>query len=137
MTIDSCRKVVLNEADDISNGIGAPSWKLMLCLAGSWIAVILVLCGGVKSVGKASYFLALFPYTIMIALLIRAVTLPGAADGIIFLFKPTWEKIFDPQVWYAAVSQAFFSLGVCLGAVTMFSSYNDFRHNVNRSACGS
>lgn len=125
-------KVVLNETDDISNGLGTPSWKLILCLALSWISVILVLSRGVKSAGKASYFLAIFPYTIMIALLVRAVTLPGAIDGIIFLYKPTWAKIFHPKVWYAAVTQAFFSLGVCFGAVTMYSSYNNFRHNVSR-----
>ncbi|XP_046747581.1 sodium-dependent nutrient amino acid transporter 1-like isoform X1 [Diprion similis] len=124
--------VVLNETDDISNGIGIPSWRLVLCLAGSWLAVILVLSRGMKSAGKASYFLALFPYTMMIVLLVRAVTLPGATNGIVFLYKPIWTKIFEPQVWYAAVTQAFFSLGVCFGAVTMYASYNGFRHDVNR-----
>lgn len=92
----------------------------------------MVLRNGVKTSGKASYFLALFPYVIMITLLVRAVTLDGAVDGIIFLFKPTWEKILDPAVWYAAVTQSFFSLGVCFGAVTMYSSYNRFDHNVMR-----
>lgn len=127
------RKVVLNEADDISNGLGAPSWRLVLCLVGSWLAVILVLSRGLKSTGKASYFLALFPYIILITLFVRAVTLPGAIDGLILLYNPDWTKILEPQVWYAAVSQAFFSLGVCFGAVTMYSSYNNHSHNVNRS----
>lgn len=124
-------KVVLNEAG-IHEGLGDPSWKLVLALFVSWVFIFIVLSKGVKSSGKAAYFLALFPYAIMIALLIRAVTLEGAGDGIIFLFKPTWEKIFDPSVWYAAVTQSFFSLGVCFGAVIMYSSYNRFDHNVLR-----
>ncbi|XP_031829550.1 sodium-dependent nutrient amino acid transporter 1 [Nomia melanderi] len=125
------RKIVLNEVG-LQEGLGEPSWKLVLCLLASWVCVFLVLRNGVKSSGKAAYFLALFPYVIMITLLVRAVTLDGAVDGIIFLFKPTWEKILDPAVWYAAVTQSFFSLGVCFGAVTMYSSYNRFDHNVTR-----
>lgn len=38
------------------------------------------------------------------------------------------------QVWYAALSQSFFSLSVGFGSIIMFSSYNDFRHNVFRDA---
>lgn len=123
--------MVLNEAG-IEEGVGAPSWQLVLCLLVSWLFVFVVISKGVKSSGKAAYFLALFPYVIMITLLVRAVTLEGAVDGIIFLFQPSWEKIFDPSVWYAAVTQSFFSLGVCFGAVTMYSSYNRFDHNALR-----
>ncbi|XP_015434041.1 PREDICTED: sodium-dependent nutrient amino acid transporter 1-like [Dufourea novaeangliae] len=125
------RKVVLNEVG-IQEGLGEPSWKLVLALLFSWACVFVVLRNGVKSSGKAAYFLALFPYVIMITLLVRAVTLDGAMNGIIFLFMPAWEKIMDPRVWYAAVTQSFFSLGVCFGAVTMYSSYNRFDHNVLR-----
>ncbi|XP_053988541.1 sodium-dependent nutrient amino acid transporter 1-like [Hylaeus volcanicus] len=125
------RYVVLNESG-IEEGLGEPSWKLVVALFVSWTCVFVVIRNGVKSTGKAAYFLALFPYVIMICLLVRAVTLEGAVNGIIFLFEPTWEKIFDPSVWYAAVTQSFFSLGVCFGAVTMYSSYNRFDHNVLR-----
>ncbi|XP_076640889.1 sodium-dependent nutrient amino acid transporter 1 [Halictus rubicundus] len=125
------RKIVLNEAG-IEEGLGQPSWQLVLALLFSWVCVFVVLRNGVKSSGKAAYFLAIFPYAIMIALLVRAVTLEGSVTGIIFLFKPTWSKILDPAVWYAAVTQSFFSLGVCFGAVTMYSSYNQFDHNVSR-----
>lgn len=38
------------------------------------------------------------------------------------------------QVWYAAVSQSFFSLSVGFGSITMFASYNGFTHNVYRDA---
>jgi len=40
--------------------------------------------------------------------------------------------LFHIQVWYSAVTQAFFSLGICFGAIIMYSSYNDFHHNVYR-----
>lgn len=76
--------------------------------------------------------MALFPYVIMIILLIRAVTLDGAIDGIIYFLKPQWDKILEPQVWYAAVTQVFFSLAICFGSIVMYSSYNRFDHNLYR-----
>lgn len=123
---------MLKEKSQIHDGIGLPDWKLTLCLAFSWFLVLLLMIRGVRSSGKASYFLALFPYLIMGILLVRAVTLPGAADGIIYFLKPQWNEILNPKVWYAAVTQVFFSLSVCFGNIIMFSSYNKFTHNVHR-----
>ena len=37
-------------------------------------------------------------------------------------------------MWYAAVTQSFFSLSVGFGTLTTYSSYNKFRHNTNRDA---
>jgi solute carrier family 6 (neurotransmitter transporter, glycine) member 5/9 len=126
------RKEVLKEKDTIDDGIGMPDWKLVICLAISWTFVLITLIKGVKSSGKASYFLAIFPYIIMIILLIRAVTLPGAWNGISFFLKPQWDQLLNPKVWYAAVTQVFFSLSVCFGNIIMYASYNKFHHNVYR-----
>ena len=38
------------------------------------------------------------------------------------------------QVWYAAVTQSFFSLSVGFGSLIMYSSYNDFEDPVARCA---
>ncbi|XP_066597904.1 sodium-dependent nutrient amino acid transporter 1-like isoform X2 [Prorops nasuta] len=92
-------KVVLKEKSNIDDGIGWPDWKLTLCLLGSWLAVFLVISRGVKSAGKASYFLALFPYAVILCLLIRAVTLEGAGTGILFFITPDWSKLLKPEVW--------------------------------------
>ncbi|KAJ4442665.1 hypothetical protein ANN_04254, partial [Periplaneta americana] len=127
-------KYVLNEKDSIEDGIGVPDWRLTLCLLFAWTTVFLVIVRGVKSSGKAAYFLALFPYVVMITLLIRGATLPGAADGLLFFIEPQWEQLLNPTVWYSAVTQAFFSLNICFGTLIMYSSYNDFNHNVYRDA---
>lgn len=37
-------------------------------------------------------------------------------------------------MWYAAVTQCFFSLSVCFGNVIMYASYNKFSHNIYRDA---
>ena len=44
------------------------------------------------------YFTALFPYCILVILLIRAATLPGYMDGISFYLTPKWEKLLEINV---------------------------------------
>lgn len=71
---------------------------LSLGLLVAWLIIMMVLIKGIHSSGKASYFLAIFPYVIMLVLLVRAVTLEGASTGIIYFFKPQWDRILEPQV---------------------------------------
>jgi len=125
---------VMHEASSWSSGLGVPDWKLVICLAVAWLALFLTLVKGVQSAGKVAYFTALFPYLVLFTLLGKGLTLPGAYDGIMYFLTPQWEKLLDPNVWYQAVSQSFFSLSVSFGSISMFSSYNDFKHNVYRDA---
>lgn len=37
-------------------------------------------------------------------------------------------------MWYAAITQVFFSLSICYGVITMFASYNEFSHNIYRDS---
>lgn len=91
-------KTVLNQTLNIDEGIGSPEWQLTLCLLLAWLIVGAVLVKGVASSGKAAYFTALFPYVVLIILLVRGVTLPGALDGILFFVRPQWDKLYTPQV---------------------------------------
>jgi solute carrier family 6 amino acid transporter-like protein 5/7/9/14 len=91
-------KYELNQTDFIEDGIGVLVWRLTLCLVFSWITIFMVIIRGVKSSGKAAYFLALFPYIVMVTLLSHGATLPGAVDGILFFITPQWDKLLDPIV---------------------------------------
>ena len=44
------------------------------------------------------HFAAPFPYLVLLVLLIRGVTLPGALNGIKFYIVPKWEKLLEYQV---------------------------------------
>lgn len=128
------RKVVTEMSDDLSEGIGSPVWHLVIWLAVAWVIVYIVIIKGIKSSGKVSYFLAIFPYIILLILLVQACSLQGAWDGIKFFLEPDLSKIFDPKVWYAALVQLFFSLTIGMGCIIMYSSYNKFNHNIYRDA---
>lgn len=92
--------IILREKDTIDDGIGYPSWSLAITLAISWLVIALIMIKGVKSSGKASYFLAIFPYVIMLILLVRSLTLPGAFNGVLYFLKPQWDKLLDPKVYF-------------------------------------
>ncbi|XP_074605414.1 sodium-dependent nutrient amino acid transporter 1-like isoform X1 [Brevipalpus obovatus] len=106
------------------------NWKLAGCLFLAWAFVFLSIVKGVQSLGKVSYFTAIFPFVVLTAILVAALAVEGAIDGIIYFFKPDWYKLWDPIVWYNAVLQSFFSLGVSGGSLVMYASYNNFRKNV-------
>lgn len=97
----------------ITSGItelGSIRMPLVICLFICWAIVFICLVRGVKSMGKVVYFTALFPYVVLTALLIRALTLPGASDGIVFYLKPDWSRLKSAAVWADAAMQIFFSL---------------------------
>lgn len=109
---------------------GTIRWELILILILAWIIIYLCIFKGVKSTGKVVYFTALFPYVILIALLINNVQLPGALDGIRFFIVPEWEKLLEVQVWVNAAAQIFNSIGIGFGSLMAMSSYNSFNNNV-------
>ncbi|XP_050710225.1 sodium-dependent nutrient amino acid transporter 1-like isoform X2 [Eriocheir sinensis] len=137
--ISAAEEYLVNEVlkvdpEGFRNGIGMPDWRLSLCLLLSWALVFIVQARGVRSSGRAAYFTALFPYVVLVAMLIRGVTLPGSLEGILFFLTPRWEMLLNPGVWYAAVDQALFSLTIGFGVVMTLASYNDFRNNVHLDA---
>ncbi|XP_077579794.1 sodium- and chloride-dependent GABA transporter 3-like [Stigmatopora nigra] len=116
----------------LSSGIeemGSVRWDLAGCLLLSWVTCYFCVWKGVKSSGKVVYFTATFPYVMMIALLIRGLTLPGAWDGIRFYLSPDPNRLSEPQVWMDAASQIFYSYAVCTGCLASLGSYNKYNNN--------
>jgi NSS family neurotransmitter:Na+ symporter len=56
-------------------------------------------------------------------LVIRGLTLPGAVDGLAYMFTPDWSALKEPRVWVAAYGQVFYSLSICFAIMVSYSSY--------------
>jgi neurotransmitter:Na+ symporter, NSS family len=56
-------------------------------------------------------------------LVVRAITLPGAAEGLNALFTPDFSALTDSSVWVAAYGQIFFTLSIAFAIMITFSSY--------------
>uniref|UniRef100_A0A667XY90 Transporter n=1 Tax=Myripristis murdjan TaxID=586833 RepID=A0A667XY90_9TELE len=122
------RRRVLGLSGGIAE-IGSLRWDLAGCLLLTWIICYFCIWKGVKSSGKVVYFTATFPYVMMIVLLVRGLTLPGAVDGIRFYLYPDPVRLTDPQAWMDAGSQIFSSYSICIGSLQVLGSYNKFDNN--------
>jgi NSS family neurotransmitter:Na+ symporter len=70
----------------------------------------------------------------VIVLVIRGITLPGAVDGLEYMFKPDWSALTNANVWVAAYGQIFFSLSLGFAIMISYSSYLPRKTDVVNSA---
>ncbi|XP_036160864.1 sodium- and chloride-dependent neutral and basic amino acid transporter B(0+) isoform X2 [Myotis myotis] len=123
-------KVALQRSSGMDE-TGKIVWYLALCLLLAWIIVGAALFKGIKSSGKVVYFTALFPYVVLLILLIRGATLEGASQGISYYIgaQSNFTKLMEAEIWKDAATQIFYSLSVAWGGLATLSSYNKFNNN--------
>ncbi len=97
-----------------------------------WMALTVVLgffvcsLGLQKGVERVTKFMMSALFVILIVLVFRSVTLPGASAGLTFYLKPDFGKVMETGLWetiYAAMGQAFFTLSLGIGSMAIFGSY--------------
>lgn len=109
--------------------------QVLAALVITWLVAIGILALGVqKGVERANRIFIPLLLVMFLSLVVRAVTLEGAADGLNAFFTPHWEALADPGVWVAAYSQIFFSLSIAFGIMITFSSY--LRRRANLTSTG-
>ncbi|WP_319411859.1 sodium-dependent transporter [uncultured Cohaesibacter sp.] len=86
------------------------------------LTVIVVLGGVANGIERAGKILMPILFLILIALVIRSITLPGAEKGLAFFLAPDFSKITGGTIM-AALGQAFFSLSLGMGAILTYGSY--------------
>lgn len=76
--------------------------------------------GGIERVNR---YLIPTLFVLLVIAAVNAVRLPGAADGLRFLFVPDWERMGDYRIWLAALTQTAWSTGAGWGLVTVLGAY--------------
>uniref|UniRef100_A0A672L786 Transporter n=1 Tax=Sinocyclocheilus grahami TaxID=75366 RepID=A0A672L786_SINGR len=112
-------------------------WKICPIFKGtSYFSYLLMwyMCVSVRVCVQVVWITATMPYVVLVVLLLRGVTLPGAIDGIKAYLSVDFLRLCDAQVWIEAATQICFSLGVGFGVLIAFSSYNKFSNNCYRDA---
>jgi NSS family neurotransmitter:Na+ symporter len=114
--------------------VGTPQWKVVLGLALCWALVYFILARGVqRGIEAASRIMMPTLIVLLVIIVIRAVTLEGAADGLNVLFTPDFGALTDVGVWSAAYGQVFFSLSVAFSIMIAYSSYLPRRTDLSNS----
>lgn len=118
------------DAEQISNAFGSLTtnrnemilWMAIICVIGTVVCSF----GLEKGVEKITKPMMLSLFFIMVILVVRAITLPGAMEGLEFYLKPDIAKIQEAglgEVVFAAMGQAFFTLSIGIGSLSIFGSY--------------
>lgn len=111
---------------DLANNFAAFSTHnirpIVMAVAFMIITCLVVSFGVKKGIENSSRMLMPILFVFIIVLAIRAVTLPGAGEGLKFLFKPDFHKI-TADVVLSAMGQAFFSLSIGMGCLLTYGSY--------------
>ena len=98
------------------------------------IGVITTRAGLKNGVERVTKVMMVALFVVLVALCVRAVTLPGAEEGLEFYLMPDFGKLFAgntlAEQWatfgdavYAALGQAFFTVSVGMGSMAIFGSY--------------
>lgn len=99
---------------------------------------MIVVLGGVQG-GIERFSVIAMPalFVMLLIIVIRSITLPGAADGIAFMFKPDWS-VFHGTGWISVLASAggqmFFSLSICSGCIIAYGSYLGKSENLEKNA---
>jgi NSS family neurotransmitter:Na+ symporter len=94
-----------------------------------------VLLGGVqKGIERASKVMMPALLILLALLAVRALTLPGASEGVAYYLKPDLSEITNISVLIAALGQAFFSLSLGMGCMITYGSYLSKKESVVSAA---
>ena len=115
--------------------IGGLQWKVLVPTLIAWAAITFLMHRGVsKGIEMASRILMPALILMLLVIVFRALSLPGAADGLDVLFTPDFSALVDPSVWVAAYGQVFFSLSIAFSIMIAYSSYLPRRTDLSNSA---
>lgn len=93
-----------------------------------WQWVVLALIGGIimlgvtKGIERTTKRLMPLLFLLLLVLVVRSLTLPGAGEGLAFLFKPDFSRLNADMV-LAAMGLSFFKLSVGMGTMITYGSY--------------
>ena len=79
-------------------------------------------------------FMIPFVFLILLALTLFSISLPGFRPGMDFFLRPDYSMLSRPEVWIAAIGQAFFSLSVGMGVLITYGSYLKADADIPQSA---
>lgn len=113
--------------------IANPSYVIPLAAFVILITVLIVLGGVAGGIEKATKIMMPALFVLLLIVIARSLTLPGAGKGVEYYLIPDFTKI-NGHVVLKALTQAFFSLGVGWGMMITYGSYLPKNQNIVTSS---
>ena len=78
---------------------------------------------GVQSIEKVNKVLIPTLLLIVVLAVVRALSLPGAWNGVKYLFTPEWSQLVRPKIWLEALTQNAWDTGAGWGLFLTYAAY--------------
>lgn len=99
-----------------------PWWSLANHALFMLISTAILFFGVRAGIEKSNKVMLPMLFVVLLLLLIRGLTLPGADDALSFLFKPDWSKMTSAAL-ITALGHSFFTLSLGQGTMVTYGSY--------------
>lgn len=114
--------------------VGGFQFKVLLPVLIMWAVVYWLLVRGInRGIELASRILIPTLVVMILVVVIRGITLPGASEGLNVLLTPDFSALITPGVWIAAYGQVFFSLSIAFSIMITYASYLPRRSDLSNS----
>ncbi|MCC5909138.1 MAG: sodium-dependent transporter [Clostridiaceae bacterium] len=107
-----------------------PSQTILFHFISMGIAGFIIYKGVTNGIEKASKIMVPTLFVLLLAAVARALTLPGAAQGLEYLFSPRLYMLTSPTIWLEAFTQAAWSTGAGWGFIITYSVYTQRKEDV-------
>ncbi|NBB95086.1 MAG: hypothetical protein GVY16_05025 [Planctomycetes bacterium] len=114
--------------------LGSLSPEIVFCLAGIWMLLFLCIVKGVNVVSKVVLWTVPLPWLMLVILMVRGLTLPGATQGLAYYMNPDWSQLAQPTTWRFAFGQVFFSMSLAFGVMITYASFLHRKSDINNNA---
>lgn len=96
------------------------------------IATAIVAAGVVSGIERTCKVLMPLFAVLLVGLAIYGLSLPGAQQGVDFMFQADWSAVLRPETWLVALGQALFTVGIGMGVMVTYGAYLPDSHALPR-----
>lgn len=134
---DSCTLAFSGAQGDYAANFGSfisnPFKPLAYTLVFLGLTGLIIVFGVRKGIERMSKIMITVLFVIIVLVVVRSLTLPGAIDGVRYMFVPDFSKV-TAQTCISAMGQAFFSLSIGCGTILTYASYVSKQENILASS---
>ena len=94
-----------------------------------FIGCAIIYFGVTKGIERANKILIPSLFVLLLIAMIRSITLPGAVQGLNFLFAPNLSQLGNIELWLNALSQSAWSTGAGWGLMLTYGVYSRKKEN--------
>lgn len=107
-----------------------PSQTIFFHFVSMLLAGYIIYKGVTNGIEKASKIMIPTLFILLMAAVIRSLTLPGAIQGLEYLFSPKLEMLGNPRIWLEAFTQAAWSTGAGWGFIITYAVYTKQKEDI-------